>query len=257
MFFIFSKILSFLSTPMVWIVAVFLWAILTKQTKRKQRLLIVGLGMLFFFGNGFFVNLVLRNFEPNPLPRSEIPAQVRVGIVLGGFSYYDFRLKRIHFNRNCDRVFQAVLLYKMGYIKKLLISGGSGSILKPYEVESLLIKEYLMGIGIPAEDILTESASKNTFENAQFTKETLDSLGYPTETETFLLITSAFHMPRAVACFRKAGLHVLAYPSDRRSGENKIAPDELFVPSAGNFDNWNNLIHEWVGMVIYKLTGKA
>lgn len=257
MFFILSKILAFLSTPLVWIVLAFIWAILTRQAKRKQRLLIIGLAMLFFFGNGFVVNLVLRNYEPNPLPRSEIPSDMRVGIVLGGFSYYDFRLKRIHFNRNCDRVFQAVLLYKLGYIKKILISGGSGSILKPYEVESTLIKEYLVEIGIPAQDILTETASKNTFENALFSKQTLDHLGYSTRTETFLLITSAFHMPRAKACFEKAGLHVLPYPSDRRSGENKWAPDELLVPNAAHFDNWNNLIHEWVGFAIYKLTGKA
>jgi uncharacterized SAM-binding protein YcdF (DUF218 family) len=242
---------------MIWIVTVLLWAILTKQARRKQRLLIIGLSMLFFFGNGFIVNWVLRNYETNPLPRKEIPAQMRVGIVLGGFSYYDFRLKRIHFNRNCDRVFQAVLLYKMGYIKKLLISGGSGSMLKPYEVESILIKEYLVGIGIPAEDVLTEPTSKNTYENALFSKKTLNGLGYPTQTETFLLITSAFHMPRAVACFQKAGIRVLPYPSDRRSGENKLAPDDLLIPSASNFDNWNNLIHEWVGFAIYKLTGKA
>ena len=257
MFFILSKILAFLSTPLVWIFSVFIWAILSKQARRKQRLLITGLAMLFFFGNGFILNLVLRNYEPNPLHRTEIPSNMRVGIVLGGFSYYDFRLKRIHFNRNCDRVFQAVLLYKMGYIKKLLISGGSGSVLKPYEVESVLIKEYLVGIGIPADDILTEAESKNTYENAQLSKKILDQLGYSTQSETFLLITSAFHMPRAIACFRKAGLKVLPYPSDRRSGENKWAPDELLVPNAANFDNWNNLIHEWVGMAIYKLTGKA
>src|SRR6185436_19436748 len=100
------------------------------------------------------------------------------------------------------RLFQALELYHRGRLKKIMFSGGSGSIRYPNHKEGLYVKKYLQTIHIPDSALIIESESKNTLENARFSKKILDSLKL---NGSILLVTSAFHMPRALACFKKAG----------------------------------------------------
>jgi len=211
--------------------------------------------MIFFFGNQFFGNIVYHWWEVKPVSKKEIPKNSKIAIVLSGFSYYDFELKRIHFNHSCDRIFQTLQLYKEGYVDKILISGGSGNIKRPEEIESIFVKEYLVSIGINANDILIESNSKNTFENAKFTKEVLLKNGYSLN-DTFLLVTSGYHMRRSIKCFDKQGIKTFAFAADGRSGEAKTYPDELLIPKTGVYLMWDVVIHEWIGYFTYLMTGK-
>jgi uncharacterized SAM-binding protein YcdF (DUF218 family) len=117
------------------------------------------------------------------------------------------------------------------------------------------VKKYLRSIHFPDSGLIVESKSKNTYENAVFTKKILDSLNMDGE---FLLVTSAYHMPRAVAIFKKAGYkHITPYITNRSSGVRRFTLDHLLIPNPGALFAIEFLIHEWVGFVTYKIKGYA
>lgn len=176
-----------------------------------------------------------------------------VGIVLGGMVSYDSHLDRLQFSKGSDRILQAIQLYEDGIIDKILITSGSGSITYADIKEAPLIKRYLATLEIPEDDILIESESKNTHENALFSKPILDK---EAPHGKYLLITSAFHMRRGVGCFNKVGIKVTPFSTDRYSGgPRRWSLDFLLVPNIDAFQAWNVLIHEMTGYLVYKIAG--
>ena len=210
---------------------------------------------MLFFGNNFIANEVMNLWETSPTLISELPKEpYDVGIILTGVTNsgkepYD----RVFFNKGADRVMHAVQLYKLGKLKRILVTGGNGRITGVIRKEAPLLKKVLIDCGVPANKILIESKSRNTYENALFTSDTLKKL-YPKG--KFLLITSAFHMRRSKACFDKQNLPVTTYSVDYYSSERKWTPDEWLIPQAGAFLRWNVLFKEWFGYIIYDITGK-
>jgi uncharacterized SAM-binding protein YcdF (DUF218 family) len=251
MFFLLSKLLAFLITPLIWIVFVLTWAMLTKIERRKKILLRITLFLLLFFSNAFIFDEVCRAWEVPATPYAEVK-NYEYGIVLGGTSSYDPAMQRVQFYRGVDRIMQAVELYRLGKIKKIVFTGGSGSILHPEMKEGNYINRFLLYMKIPKEDFIIEAESQNTRENAEFTKKIFDKEGISGE---HLLITSAFHMRRSIGCFEKAGMDVTAYSTDRFSGPRKFEFDHLFIPNLSAMDDWDNLIHEMVGFITYKIMG--
>ncbi len=252
MFFILSKILLFLINPLVWIFALLLWSLLTKNSLRKKRLLLVTIGAFYFLSNSFITDEFLRFYEERNQTYSELNNNYDVAIVLGGFSSYDPTQKMVSFHTATDRLMAGIKLYKTGRAKKIMIVSGSGSVLKPDEKEALFIKDYLLDIGIPQKDLIIESDSKNTRENAINTADIL-SKTYPKG--KFLLVTSATHMPRAKRCFNKAGLQTTPFSVDHRSGPRVYNPEHLFIPNPESIRSWSHLTKEWVGFITYKLLG--
>jgi uncharacterized SAM-binding protein YcdF (DUF218 family) len=150
-------------------------------------------------------------------------------LYLGGMGRIDERQDRFDFNDNGDRLFQTLELYHKKRVRKLLITGGSGSISKPHHREAIYIKKYLKNIAIPDSNIIIENNSKNTYENAIFTKAILDSLQFK---GSILLVTSSFHMSRSLAIFNKAGYkNVTPYVTNKISGLRKFEFDHCFIPN--------------------------
>ena len=255
MFFFISKIIAFLFTPIIWVFALLLLALFSADPKRKKRRLIWAAGLFYFFSNSFILNEVARLWEVPATHYSELK-QYEAGIVLGGMLSYDQAYDRIQFHRGADRLFQAIELYKRGAIKKIFFVGGSGSVEFADSKEGTYVKRYLAEIGIPAADIWIESESRNTRENALFAKEFLNK--NTVGGGKFLLITSAHHMHRALACFRVAGIDVEPYSVDRTAGPTRrFTLDHLFIPDVTAFGWWDAYIHEWIGMLVYKIQGYA
>jgi uncharacterized SAM-binding protein YcdF (DUF218 family) len=252
MFFIISKLLAFIIAPIVWVTVLFIWTLLTKDVRKKQRLLIVTFIVFYFFSNSFILDEFYRPYETPAVRESDLAGKYDAGIVLGGMIAYDPTFVRPQFDRAVDRLMQAATLYRDGKIRKIFLSGGSGSIIEKDVLESYILKNYLLKLGIPDTSIIVEGHSKNTRENAVFSKPLLDSLN---KNGRYLLITSAFHMPRAIKCFNKVGIHVTPYSVDRYSGPRKFVLDHVFIPSTGALDSWNILLHEWLGLVMYKISG--
>lgn len=108
-------------------------------------------------------------------------------------------------------------------------------------------------MGVPEEDIWIENKSRNTGESPIAVKPMLDSARV--RPEDCLLITSAFHMRRSLACYRKAGLPLEPFSADFYAHPRVYYPDVLFIPQVEAMYLWQKIIKEWVGMAAYKLAG--
>lgn len=135
---------------------------------------------------------------------------------------------------------------------RLAFVGGSGRLGGEEGAEAKMIRASLPDLGIEASRVTFEDKSRNTEENAVFAKALLQ----PKPGERWLLVTSAAHMPRAMGCFRQAGFPVTAYPVDFRTA----GPDGLwgnFSRAAVGLDFTDTGLKEWVGLVVYYMTGKT
>lgn len=249
MFFYLSKTLSFLAMP---VTLILLALLLSNFVKRyRKQLFWLGIGLFFLFTNLFLSNALVRWWEDEPVAVDSLPTY-DVGIVLGGITSDKEPRDRVHTSGAADRILHAVQLYRQGKIKKILVSGGTGKIIADEVKEAILLKRLLLQSMVPEEDILVEDNSRNTRENALFSRNLLQE---EAPGQRYLLITSAFHMPRAKACFDKVGLVVDTFSVDFRSDEHKFTPDVLFIPSSAAIGNWEIIIREILGMTAYKLSG--
>jgi uncharacterized SAM-binding protein YcdF (DUF218 family) len=252
MFFFLSKTLGIITNPLVIVGLVFVTAILVKKLKLKRALKIISLGLLIFFSNDFLSNEVMLWWEVAPVPFNNVKKTYTYAVVLTGVTSTDqMPDDRVYFQHGADRVVHAVQLYKMRKIKKVIISGGSGRILTEGRREADDIFKAMELMGVPAEEMVIENASRNTYESAinikAMMKENLE--------QEFLLVTSAFHMRRSVACFEKEGFTVMPFSTDFYSHPRYFTPDSLIIPQTGAIQNWHKLFKEWVGIAMYWLTG--
>ncbi|MGA0555727.1 YdcF family protein [Larkinella sp. VNQ87] len=254
MFYFLSKTLTFLFMPMGLIAVALLFALLTKNRARQRKALIGATLLLFIGGNGFITNELARWWE---VPPTVLPARTspRVGVVLtGGLMKTSPELQnRLHLSDQADRVGQALLLYKTGQIQKILISGGIGGIIKRKTGdEGHLSRQFLIIGGVRAEDIVLENKSINTYENARFSAPVLRQQfsGYEV-----VLITSGWHMRRAIGCFEKQAVSVTPFPAAPMASERQYAPNHLLFPSEGALHDSYWILHELVGFATYRIMG--
>lgn len=251
MFFILSKILLFFTYPLIWILTLLILAYIFRKKKIKRNLLISALATFFFFSNGFILCEVLKHWEGE---NKKLSKEKYDGvIILGGYSSWNTQRTDISFNEGSDRFIKGFELYQAGKAKKIILSGGSGLILKPEEKESGLIKKLLLEMGVSNENILLENNSRNTYENAIFTEDLIREKGI--EDGHFILITSAFHMKRAKKCFEKTGLKIECLKVDFKVDDDDYTLSTYLMPSAITLEMWQILIKEWIGYLAYSLKG--
>ena len=253
MFFILSKLLVFLLKPITWLSALLLWSWFARR--RKRWAVAAALVIQLVFSNPFLFNLTVRSWEKQTITADEIEPPYDIGILLGGYSALRVipRHDRQNFNDRANRFLNTLELYRSGKIKKILITGGSGRLIQSGPREATETQSFLLKLGIPPEDILVESQSRNTYENAYYTQQLLQERGL--QDQRLLLITSAWHMKRAIGCFEKVGLETTPFSADFLSEELSAAPEDLFLPDARTFQLWELILKEWVGMLAYKLRG--
>lgn len=254
MFFVLSKILNYLTMPLVIVCLCFLLNIIIRKVKWKRIFFWSGLGLLFFFSNDFIANEVMMAWEPDATPYIDMKKRYEYGIMLTGVTSSELKPRdRVYFHKGADRVTHTVQLYKLGIIKKIIVSGGSGRLLDTTVREANDVMDAMTMMGVPGEDILVESTSRNTFESAVEVKKILDlRLIKPSEC---LLITSAFHMRRSIACYRKAEMDMNTFTTDFYTHRRTFTPDTWLVPRIEAMLIWQRLIKEWVGLVAYKIVG--
>ena len=193
-------------------------------------------------------------WETESISLRDIEEPYDIGILLSGYARNpNFLLNDDYFfelGGGVNRLTQTIELYRLGKIKKILISGGSATILTKTVSESENTKVFLIRLGIPESDILIESKSRNTYENALYTKEFLDQENL--QGQKLLLITSAFHIFRAEKCFKKVGLNVTSFSVDFHGRTLFFHPEDL-IPSTGAIEDWKLLIKEWIGIAVYRL----
>ena len=186
-------------------------------------------------------------------PQPVWPEKVDGVVVLGGSvdTSATAAWKRPTVNHAADRLLEFAWLARRYPEAKLVFTGGSGSLSNPEQLEAPVARAVLERMGAPVERIVFEDRSRNTFENAVFTKELMQ----PKPGETWVLVTSAFHMPRSVGIFRKIGWTVLPDPVGYYTGLDDGSQYGL------NLSKDLNLIdesfHEWIGLAAYRLLGRT
>jgi uncharacterized SAM-binding protein YcdF (DUF218 family) len=252
-FFLLSKILDFILLPTVWLVALLLGAWLAQPASRARRRWLGAALLVTLIGTSTaLVNEALLAWEVPAVPLAAIaPADAAVlltGVTIGDKSPHD----RVYLSRGADRFTHTLWLYRSGRVKRIIISGGSGSVLQTQGTEAASLRTLLLLSGVPDSAILLDERSRNTRENAQFTKALLAQ--HP-NIKSLVLVTSAFHERRALGCCAKVGLHPQPFSADFRSSDRSWTPDYWLLPDANALNCWSLLLHELAGWAVYKVVG--
>ncbi len=263
MFFTLSKTLYFIALPTTWLFLCLVYLIFSKHEQRKKRLRWWFVCGLLFFTNSFITNELFLWWEQPPTHFAAIRQnQYDLAIVLTGItSDYKSPKDRIYFHRGADRVLHTVRLFKEGKIKKILISGAEFSRGGELSDTDRSLKQVFLLCGVPDSVIFTEMQSRNTYENAVFSAKIIKKQ-FPKG--KCLLVTSAFHVRRAKACFEKAGIRVDAFSTDFYAGDRSSLSDldivalvEILTPTVEALGRWNIFIKEILGYITYKVLGYA
>ncbi|WP_435641778.1 YdcF family protein [Micavibrio aeruginosavorus] len=199
-------------------------------------------------------NLVAWLERQVPAPAS-LPGEITGIIVLGGM--FETRLYNEvsgpQLNENVDRALKAMEIGRKYPNAKLVFSGGSGFLTENSRTEDMDVADFLARQGFPLDNVLFENESRNTYENILNSKELIR----PGVGETWILITSAFHMPRAMAVANELGwTDIIPVPVDyRTSGQYRIAPRRLDV--LGEMYRSSIAIKEIIGLNAYRFLGRA
>jgi uncharacterized SAM-binding protein YcdF (DUF218 family) len=160
--------------------------------------------------------------------------------------------RQLHINEAGDRITEGARLAVLLPTAKLIFTGGAAAILNDTPPGANAVASFWRSIGIPSERIVIEARSRNTYENAVFSR----ALLAPASGEKWLLVTSAAHMPRSVGVFRRAGFDVTAYPVDYRTNYPADAIDTFGSIPAG-MKRFDESVREWIGLFAYWLLGRT
>jgi uncharacterized SAM-binding protein YcdF (DUF218 family) len=244
MYFVLSKIFLFILLPIYWVIALLVIGLIIKNPITKKRFLVASLILLYFFSAPVFIKSLQSFWDFKPYPPNDTTKYSCV-VVLGGFSSGG-GADGGHFNTSADRFIQGAKLMTTHQASHILISGGNGALVPNEFREATWVRTQLLKFNIPDSTILVESKSKNTVENARLSKVLLQQTHLP---PPYLLVTSAFHMRRALMIFEKAGMPVIPYPCDYSYGKIEFSFND-FLPEANTLTRWEFYTKEVVGYVV-------
>ncbi len=231
-----------------------LYAFFTQNKKRGKRVAIASFIFLYLISNQILSDQIVKWWE-GLTPYPNISKTYKVGVVLtGGMTkYYSKKNDIVGEGFSSDRAVLAFQLYKQGKIQNILITGGVGTLRDPQKgvSEGQSTKILLHKMGVDSAHIFLETEAVNTRANAVNSAKILKE---KFQTNECLLITSAFHLPRSVGCFRKVGINVVPVPCHYLQRQivvwfDKLAPDEV------SLCNFYYIWHEAVGYLVYKISG--
>lgn len=250
-----AKLLAFVTQPLLWVLALLLLSQCYWQRRRLARGLgLAALGMLLLLGWQPLPDALLRHLETQYLeiaPGADLQAYAGV-IVLGG-ALEPAAQSEAHsqplLNDSAERMTVVPALLRRNPGLRVIFSGGEGHLLDHGASEAQRAQVFFSSQGMAAQQVVYESASRNTYENAVLTAQ-LPGLD---RRLPWLLITSAWHMPRAMACFVHAGWNVTPYPVDFRTGQATAWTTYGF---ASSLERWDIALHELLGYTLYRLAGR-
>ncbi|WP_435905157.1 YdcF family protein, partial [Devosia sp.] len=255
MFFVVSKLFWLVAQPIsICALLVLAGGVLVAWHRVRWGLALGGLGLSVLVVSGYTTlgTLLIGPLENRFERPAQMPVSVSTIIVLGGSTVGRVSGARgiSELNEAGDRLVAAVYLAQTYPAARIVLSGGTGLLTQGVEAEAVTSARLLADLGVPADRLVLETASRNTIENADLTRVMLGEVN-----GAIMLVTSAFHMPRSVALFEKAGLEVIAWPTDYRSTGAEGFGLDLANP-VYNFSNTSVAIREWVGLLVYAAIGR-
>jgi uncharacterized SAM-binding protein YcdF (DUF218 family) len=255
MFFVAAKIFWLLASPLhLLLILLLAGLVLSPRWRRGRTLALAAAIVLAVIVFSPASALLIRPLEDRFPKKSEIMAPPRGIIVLGGGEDEGVTRARdqVTLNEAAERMTEGAALARLYPQAVLVFSGGSAALIDNAAKEADVARRIWRELGVPESQMLFEDRSRNTYENARFTKELIA----PKTGERWLLVTSAFHMPRAMGIFRALGMEVEAFPVDYRT----FGDARDFNPpgdGARAILNFETAAREWAGLLVYRLTGKT
>jgi len=257
MFYIASKVGWFLATPSNLLAILVVIGAALAATNRWRR---VGFGLalaagLATLGLGLLpaANLLLVPLEQR-FPAFGDDSRPVAGIILLGGAVEaadSAAIGQLVVNEAAERVLETLRLAARHPDARIVISGGGGTVFGDGTAEAPIIAGFLSEVGVDPRRILIEEKSRTTFENARFSRELVS----PRPGERWLLVTSAWHMPRAVGVFRKVGFEVVPCPVDYRTGGAADAA-RPFASVSDGLRRLDVAAKEWAGLIGYYLSDR-
>lgn len=257
MFFYASKILFMLVQPsfLVGLAVIVGGAMVLARWSEKlgRKLLAAGLVLLVILGLtpvSIWLLLPLEQRFPRPVP----PDRVAGIIVLGGFEDIEVSLGRgvLAINDSAERLTEGLLLARRYPEARLAFTGGEASLLPQDRTAAPAVESFYGAAGIEPRRIVLESRSRTTYENALYLRDML----HPKPGERFILVTSAFHMPRSVGVFRRQGFDVVPWPVDYRT-EGWVDAAMFSSRITSGLVRLDYVVKEWIGLVAYRLSDRS
>jgi len=256
MFFQLSKLVAPLLSPL----PIFFFAALAVAVfacrGRARRLLLALLAFLWLCSADAAIDPLLGAWKraSPPLALADVP-QADAVVVLAGMieARPAHRLEdRVEFESSVDRVLEGLRLVRAGKAPRLVLSGGPADLLGRAPAEAPQLAAWLARMQLlEPERVVVEDRSRTTSENAERTATLAREHGW----RRLILVTSALHMPRALGCFRRAGLDVVPYPADYLADASRLGPAD-FVPGEKGMLHARRLGRELIGIAAYRLTGR-
>jgi len=256
LFFYSSKIIWMLASPdSLFIILLIISLLLILFSRGKKGLVLLtfltlGLSFLSLFPVGDWMLYPLESrFQHNP----KLPDKVDGIIVLGGsvIAERSQQWQQLETNQFHERLSNFIQLAHRYPQAKLIFTGGNPGLSPDNPTEAEMVQDYFLQAGIEPERLLMENKARNTEENARYSK----LLARPQPQQNWVLITTAFHMPRAIGVFCQQNWSPIPYPVDHQT-----QPVGLYSPGFNLIGHANHLVlasHEWVGLLAYYITGKT
>lgn len=256
MFFVLSKIAWIILQPSNLLFGLIALGTLSMLTRRYERLgrwaLVMGVVGMLIAGFSPLSQLLIAPLE-NRFPRPDLTRGPPIAgiVILGGAEDGRAGLDKelAGLNESAERLTEGASLGLRLKSARVLFTGGNGHLLKEMPPEAVTSGRLLEALGIDKGRLLLEDKSRNTWENAVFSK----AIAAPQPGERWLLVTTAWHMPRAIGCFRAAGFPVEAWPVDYRLSP-AVKFEDSYITGLRQLDF---IVREYIGLVAYHLTGKT
>jgi uncharacterized SAM-binding protein YcdF (DUF218 family) len=258
LFFLLSKILDIALSPLSWGLLLIAWgAPLTRRALRRRRVrplaCVLGIAVIVVFSEEPVANALFAHLEDMAVRTDSADKRYDAVILLGGV-VDDRAMSRsgmISLNDNVERLLDTLTVLKEGRARYVIVSGGAVDEAQEY-VEARVLADELERLGIARERIIVEDKAKNTRENATLSAEIVRARGF----SKLLIVTSAFHMRRARACFQKVGLDVDTLPVDYRTYDSAKFSGS-WLPRASHLERSTGALREMSGYYIYRARGFA
>lgn len=253
-FYLLSKVFWFIASPDNFLILLVTISAVLIARKSNWGLRLLSISLVCFITVLFFpvADPILRPLEKRfPAPQ-QLPQNIEGIIVLGGAERGDLAIQwqMAQFNQAAERMMAIPTLAKEYPNAKIVFTGGSGSLLHPQDVASSATYKWFGEQGV-ANRVLWEKKSRNTYENATLSEQMLGAV----PSGRWLLVTSAFHMPRSMGVFRLRGWNVQAYPVDYYS---KTAHGLRLDPKYWmHIRDLSFTLKEWIGLFVYYYSGKT
>jgi uncharacterized SAM-binding protein YcdF (DUF218 family) len=257
LFFVLSKTIGSMLTPINFLISIGVFGailLLTRWAALGRRLMATAILLLALCGFSPVGRLLILPLEER-FPSWDASHGAPDGIVvLGGAIDPDVSadLGKPVLGRSGDRIVAAAELARQYPNARIVFSGGNANLVGDSSAkEADYALTMLEALGVAKERLTAERLSRNTAENAEFSK----AVARPKEGERWLLVTSAYHMPRSMGLFRRAGFKVEAYPVDRRASQAEAF--WFFSAAIGGLERTDVAMREWIGLAAYWLNGKT